>query len=43
MLPAEKLRTPNVNVLILQHPEEAGAAMSTVSFLQLCLVYFVLL
>jgi DTW domain-containing protein YfiP len=38
VLPAEKLRTPNVNILILQHPEEAGAAMSTVSLLQLCLV-----
>jgi len=28
VLPAEKLRTPNVNDLLLQHPE-AGVAMST--------------
>ena len=36
VLPAEKMRT-RVKVLILQHPEEAGAAKGTVSLLQLCL------
>jgi DTW domain-containing protein len=36
-LPAEKLSTPHVQVLVLQHPEEAGAAKNTVALLQLCL------
>jgi len=37
VLPLQKLRVPHVKVLILQHPEEAGAAKSTVALLQLCL------
>ena len=36
-LPAEKLGTPRVRTLILQHPEEAGSAKSTVALLRLCL------
>lgn len=37
VLPVQKLRTPNVQVLVLQHPEEAGAAKGTVKLIQLCL------
>jgi len=37
VLPLQKLRVPHCKVLILQHPEEAGAAKSTVALLQLCL------
>ena len=37
VLPETKLRTPQVQLLILQHPEEAGTAKGTVALLQLCL------
>jgi hypothetical protein len=37
VLPANKLATPHVKVLVLQHPEEAGSAKSTVTLMQLCL------
>ena len=33
VLPETKLRTPQVQLLILQHPEEAGTAKGTVSVL----------
>ena len=37
VLPAQKLATPKIKVLVLQHPEEAGSAKSTVALMQLCL------